>query len=147
LPDFFKETLELKRKVGKGHLTGTFAVDGGARSVPLELGFWRSGPNDGARMENWTTEGTGPHAAQKSLQDTHEISLEDIAKTLLAEGPQEGMKRHVERVDAKFKELAPRVTGQYADSTARVVEDDGVPIHEEYGAYWEQDPSGSGASE
>src|SRR5215218_11167391 len=126
--------------VGDGHLTGTFAVDGGARTVPLEVGYWKTGPNAGVHMQNFTTAGTGPHAAQNSLENTYHESLEDIAVTTLTEGPQEGMKRHVERVDREFKERAPRVTGEYADSTARIVTDDGVPIHERYGTHYGEEP-------
>lgn len=140
--DFFTRTKELEKLVGGGLLVGTFAVNGGARTIPLEVGFWRSGPNARVRMEDFTTPGTGPHAVQKSLETTYRSSLEDIARTTLESGPQEGMKRHVERMDSEFKKRAPRVTGEYADSTARIVTDNGVPIHEQFGAHYGEEPSG-----
>ena len=145
MADFFKRTKELERKIGKGTLAGIFAVDGGPRTEPLEVGFWKSGPNAGVHMENFTTPGTGPHAVQNSLEATWERSLEDIAKTLLNEGPREGMKRHLGSMDREFKDRAPRVTGEYADSTARFVTDDGVPIFIEYGNHYGEDSEAGGS--
>ena len=139
MADFFAETEKLAKQIGDGTLSGIFAVDGGARSVPLEVGYWRSGPNAGVRMKNFTTPGTGPNAVQNSLEATYERSLEDIAKTTLPRS-QEGMKRHTERMQEAFEMRAPRVTGEYSQSTARFVVDDGVPIHEEFGSHYGEDP-------
>lgn len=140
MADFFSRTEELKRIVGKGHLVGIFAVDGGPRSVPLEVGFWRSGPLAGVHIQNWTTPGTGANAVQNSLEASYQASLEDIAKTLLAEGPQEGMIRHTERMKREFMPRAPRVTGEYADSSARFVTDDGQLIYERFDEHYGQAP-------
>lgn len=140
--DFLRKTKELEKLVGDGNLVGTFAVNGGARTIPLEVGYWKTGPLAGVHMEHFTTPGTGPHAVQNSLEATYRLSLEDIARTTLVQGPQEGMKRHVERMDAEFKKRAPRVTGEYADSTARIVTDNGMPIHEQFGAHYGEEPSG-----
>jgi hypothetical protein len=134
--DFLSKTNELAAMVGDGDLVGTFMVNGGERTVPLEVGYWKTGPLAGVRMEDFTTPGTGPHAVQNSLEATWANSLADIARTTLTEGPQEGMKRHVERMDAQFK----RVTGDYANSTARVVTDNGVPVHEKFGAHFGKEP-------
>lgn len=133
MADFFSQTKKLESLIGNGKLAGVFSVDGGARSVPLEVGYWKTGPNAGVHMRNFTTPGTGPHAVQNSLEVTHEASLEDIAKSTLTEGPRPGMKRHLDRMQGAFEERAPRVTGQYSQSTGRFVIDDGVPISEEYG--------------
>jgi len=141
MADFFAETEKLAKMVGDGNLEGIFAVDGGERTVPLEVGYWKSGPNAGVRMRDWTTEGTGPHAAQNSLEQTYEISLADIAKTTLATGPQEGMERHVERVNARFQEIAPKDTGQYRESTRRVVLDNGTLVYDQQGASYGEEPS------
>lgn len=140
MSDFFKETEKLSAMVGKGSLQGIFAVDGGARTVPLEVGFWQNhmGRNGRVEIRNWTD--GGPHAAQNSLEATYHVSLEDIAKTALQSGPQEGMKRAVERMNDEFQRRAPKRTGQYRQSTARFVIDGGQPIHEEYGASYGQDP-------
>ena len=140
MADFFTRTQALADMVGDGHLVGTFAVDGGKRTKPLEVGYWTSGPLAGVRMQDFTTPGTGPHAAQHSFEAVYERSLEDIARTTLEEGPKAGMARHVERVNDGFKRRAPRVTGQYSESTARIVTDDGVPVHQEYGASYGEDP-------
>ena len=142
MADFFKRTEELKRMVGDGHLIGTFAVDGGPRTVPLESGFWRTGPLAGVHIQNWTTPGTGAHAVQNSMEASYHISLEDIAKTTLESGPQEAMIRHTERMKGEFTQRAPRVTGEYADSSARFVTDDGQPIHERFDVHYGQDPNG-----
>lgn len=133
---------ELAKLVGDGNLSGIFGVDGGKRTVPLEVGGWKTGPNAGVQITDWTTEGTGPHAAQNSLEQTYEISLADIAKTTLTEGPAAGMKRHVERVNDRFQEIAPKDTGQYRESTRRIVLDDGVPVHDEQGAFFGEEPNG-----
>ena len=127
MPDnsFSARTEQLAEMVGKGNLVGLFAVDGGARTVPLEVGGWKTGPNAGVQIENWTTPGTGPHAAQHSFEATYERSLEDIAKTTLEAGPQGAMERHVERVQGEFEEKAPMRDGSYRQSTARVVTDNG----------------------
>jgi hypothetical protein len=87
----------------------------------------------------WSVPGN-PHAAQKSLTETHKISLEDIAKTLLEEGTQPGMERAVERINAEFKDRAPRVTGEYADSTLRLVVDNGTPVFVSRGARYGKEP-------
>jgi len=137
---FEQGAAELAALVGDGHLSGVFAVDGGGRTVPLEVGYWRNHMGRNGYVEIRNYHDGGPHAAQNSLEATYEASLEDIAKTMLVEGPQEGMKRHVERVDAEFKVRAPKRTGQYSESTARFVIDDGAPVHEEYGASYGQDP-------
>lgn len=142
--DFFARTEELAQMVGKGSLAGIFAVDGGARTESLEVGTWRTGPNAGVRIRNWSG-GDNPHAILKSFTETYELSLADIAKTTLESGPQEAMQRHVENVNKKFKDKAPEVTGSYKDSTARIVEDNGIRIHEEYGGHWGQDPASLGA--
>jgi hypothetical protein len=140
--DFFARTEQLKKRVGSGSLAGIFAVDGGERTVPLETGFWLNYMGRYGRKEirNWTTEGTGPHAAQNSLEATYRSSLEDIAKTTLQAGPQGAMKRHVERVDEKFQTIAPLDEGTYRQSTGRFVTDNGQLIHEKYGASYGQEP-------
>lgn len=138
---FFARTKELEKMVGDGDLVGTFSVDGGARTTPLELGFWQSGPLEGVHIQNWTTGGTGPHAAQNSFEAVYEMSLEDIAKTTLESGPQDAMARHVENVNDEFQKRAPKDTGQYRDSTGRVVTDRGVPIHERFGEHYGEEPS------
>jgi hypothetical protein len=138
---FFAKSKQLEKMVGKGNLTGIFAVDGGARTVPLEVGGWKTGPNAGRTMENWTTEGTGPHAAQHSFEAVWEQSLKDIADTTLKTGPQRAMESHVERVNNVFQQIAPKDTGQYRESTARVVEDNGMPIYDQRGPSFEVEPS------
>lgn len=142
--DFFAETEKLAKKIGSGHLEGIFAVDGGERSVPLEVGYWKNhmGRNGHVDIRDWTTEGTGPHAAQNSLEQNYQISLADIAKSTLAEGPQRSMERHVERVNDTFSRIAPKDTGQYRQSTARFVVDDGAPTYERYGPFYGKEPSG-----
>lgn len=140
MADFFSRTEELAHLVGDGNLSGIFAVDGGERTVPLEVGYWKSGPNAGVRMRDFTTPGTGPHAAQNSLEATYHTSLEDIAKTTLKTGPQGGMERHVEDMQREFEGRAPRVTGQYSQSTGRFVLDNGIPVYERYGASYGEDP-------
>ena len=137
---FLARSEVLANMVGDGNLTGVFAVDGGARTVPLEVGYSQSGPLAGVRMKHFTTPGTGPHAAANALANTHAISLEDIAKTILEEGSQPGMERAVERIDTEFKRTAPRVTGDYADSTARFVIDNGQLVSENYGTHYGEDP-------
>lgn len=143
MADFFARTEELAALVGEGDLEGIFGVDGGERTVPLEVGGWldfmgRYGPKE---MEHFTTPGTGPHAAQNALEETHGVSLEDIAASTLTEGPEPAMERHVERVDEEFKRRAPRVTGEYADSTRRVVIDDGRPVYEREGEFYGREPN------
>lgn len=145
MADFFTRIGELEQMVGSGSLQGIFGVDGGARTVPLEVGGWKTGPNAGVQMHNFTSPGTGPHAAQNSFEATWEASLEDIAKTTLESGPQEAMERHVERVNESFKKLAPRVTGEYAESTGRFVVDGGQPRYERRGTHYGHDP-GEGPS-
>jgi hypothetical protein len=139
--DFLARTEALKKLVGDGDLSAIFGVDGGERTVPLEVGGWKTGPNAGVRMENFTTPGTGPHAAQQAFEANYEATLEDAAKTLLVTGPQEAFKRHLERVDAQFKKRAPMVTGQYRDSTVRIVTDDGFPVYERRGAHYGEEPA------
>jgi hypothetical protein len=138
--DFFRQTEKLAKMVGDGNLTGTFVVNGGGRTVPLETGFWRNhmGRNGHVNIRSYN-EG-GPHAAQNSLEATYQSSLEDIAKTTLETGPQGAMKRHVERVNDEFQTRAPKRSGQYRDSTARFVVDDGQPIHEAFGGSYGQEP-------
>jgi hypothetical protein len=138
--DFFKETEKLAKKVGDGTLSGIFAVDGGGRTVPLEVGYWRNhmGRNGHVDIRNYT-DGEA-HAIQHSLEATYLSSLEDIAKTALASGPQEGMTRHVNRVDEQFKIRAPKRTGQYRNSAARFVIDNGVPVHESFDSHYGDDP-------
>jgi hypothetical protein len=138
--DFFAKTEALAKKIGDGTLSGVFAVDGGPRSVPLEVGGWKSGPNAGVQIRDWTTEGTGPHAAQNSLEQTYQASYEDIAKTALTQGTRAGMERAVERINDRFKEIAPKDTGQYRESTARFVIDDTAPVYERYGSSYGDDP-------
>ena len=140
--DFIAKTQALEQMVGDGKLTGTFAVNGGARTIPLEVGYWvnHMGRNGRVDIRNWT-EG-GPHAAQNSLEATWERSLQDIAASTLHEGPQEAMKRHVESVAEEFKKRAPKRTGAYRDSTARIVTDNGVPTHEAFDAHFGEDPNG-----
>lgn len=140
MADFFARTDALAQMVGDGNLQGIFTVDGGARTVPLEVGGWKTGPNAGKTMQNFTTPGTGPHAVQNSLEATHEMSLQDMAKTTLVSGPREGMERHVERMQGEFERRAPRVTGEYSQSTARFVIDDGQPVYERYGSRYGEDP-------
>jgi hypothetical protein len=132
---------ELAAMVGNGNLSGVFAVDGGGRTVPLEVGHWRNhmGRNDRVEIRNYHD--GGPRAVQNSLENTYTTSLEDIAKTTLVSGPQEGMERHVERMDKEFKVRAPKRTGQYADSTARFVIDNGQPVYERYGTHYGDEPS------
>lgn len=138
--DFLTKTEELAKLVGEGNLSGILAVDGGERSIPLEVGYWRNfmGTEGFKKIENYH-EG-GPHATQKALEETYIESLEDISKTLLIEGPDAGMKRHVSRARDRFRQNAPKRTGQYSESSAGFVVDNGVPIHEEYGESYGQDP-------
>lgn len=139
---FSRRIRELEHLVGDGHLTGTFLVNGGGRTIPLEVGYWRNhmGRNGRVVINNWSG-GENPHAIQNSFEESYEISLEDIAKTTLEHGPQEAMVRHVDRVDDLFKQKAPEVTGSYKNSSAHVVTDGGIPIHEYYGQYYLQEPS------
>lgn len=132
---------ELAALVGDGTLSGILGIDGGERTVPLEVGYWQNfmGTEGHKKIENYH-EG-GPHAAQKALEETYAASLEDIAKTTLAEGPQAGMERHVGRARDAFRRLAPKRTGQYSESTAGFVIDGGAPVHEEYGAHYGEEPS------
>ena len=141
MADFFSQTERLARLVGDGHLEGVFAVDGGARTVPLEIGAWKNfmGEYGPKKIEHYNPPG-GPHAVQNALEETHETSLVDIAQTVLETGPQEAMVRHVERVDEKFKETAPIRDGTYRDSAARFVIDDGTPVHESYDEHYGDDP-------
>jgi len=141
MADFFTETEKLAKMVGNGNLEGIFAVDGGERTVPLEVGYWRNHMGRNGRVEIRNYHDGGPHAAQNSLEETYEISLADIAKTTLKEGPAAGMERHVERVNERFKVNAPKRTGQYSESTARFVVDDGTPLHVEYGASYGEEPN------
>jgi accessory colonization factor AcfC len=138
--DFFKKTRALEKMVGNGSLVGTFVVNGGGRTVPLEVGYWRNymGRNGYLEIRNYTD--GGPHAVQKSLTATYATSLEDIARTTLETGPQEAMIRHVEGMKGEFQKRAPRVTGSYHESTARVVTDNGQPIHEEFDAHYGEEP-------
>lgn len=140
--DFQQGAKELSELVGDGDLVGHFLVDGGARTVPLEVGAWRNfmgryGPKN---IRNYND--GQPHAAQNSLEATYRGSLEDIAKTLLKTGPREGMERHVETVHDEFQTRAPRRTGSYRDSTGRVVVDDGTPVHERFGEHYGEEPDG-----
>lgn len=140
MADFLARTSELAKMVGDGDLSGIFAVDGGERTVPLEVGGWQNfmGQYGPKRIENYHD--GGPHAAQNSLEATYRISLEDIAKTTLTEGPQAGIRRHVGRMREEFTQRAPKRTGQYSQSTAGFVIDNRQPIHEEYGAHYGDDP-------
>jgi accessory colonization factor AcfC len=131
---------ELEALVGDGELVGTFLVDGGGRTVPLETGFWRNHAGRNGRVGIRAYNDGGPHAAQNSLEASYEDSLRDVAETVLKTGPQGGMERHVERVDAGFKGRAPRRTGSYRDSTGRVVTDDGVPVYERFGEHYGEEP-------
>ncbi len=140
--DFFKKTEQLAKMVGSGSLVGTFAVNGGGRTVPLEVGYWKNhmGRNGYVEIRNYTD--GGPHAVGGSLEATYVRSLEDIAKTTLETGPQEAMTRHVEGMKGEFQKRAPRVTGSYHESTARIVTDNGQPIHEEFDAHYGEEPRG-----
>lgn len=140
MADFFSRSKELANMVGSGSLAGIFAVDGGGRTVPLEVGYWRNHMGRNGRVDIRNYHDGGPHAAQNSLEATYETSLKDIAKTTLQTGPQEAMKRHVERVNGEFQTRAPKRTGQYRNSTARFVTDDGQPIYERIGGSYGQDP-------
>lgn len=141
--DFLSRTKELEKLVGDGSLVGTFAVNGGGRTIPLEVGYWRNhmGRNGFVPIRNYTD--GGPHAVQNSLEATYAGSLEDIAKGTLVQGPQEGMKRHVGRMRGEFQKRAPMRTGSYRDSYAEVVTDNGMPIHEIFGAHYGEEPGGS----
>ena len=143
MADFLRQTEKLVKMVGDGNLTGIFAVDGGGRTIPLEVGYWKNhmGKNGYVPIRNYND--GGPHAAQNSLEATYQASLEDIAKTTLLSGPQEAMKRHVESVNDEFQRRAPKRSGQYRDSTARFVIDNGAPVHEQYGGSYGQEPRGS----
>jgi hypothetical protein len=138
--DFLARTKELEKMVGDGDLVGTFAVNGGERTVPLEVGYWKDfmGTGKGKKIENYTK--GGPYAIQRSLTATFKGSLDDIAKTTLEEGPQEAMTRHVEGMKGEFQKRAPRVTGSYHESTARIVTDNGAPIHEQFDAHYGEEP-------
>jgi hypothetical protein len=138
--DFLARTKELEKMVGDGDLVGTFAVNGGGRTVPLEVGYWKNhmGRNGYVPLRNYTD--GGPHAIQGSLEATYKTSLEDIAATTLEEGPQEAMTRHVEGMKGEFQKRAPRVTGSYHESTARIVTDNGAPIHEQFDAHYGEEP-------
>jgi len=139
--DFFAQTEKLAKMVGDGILEGVFVVDGGGRTVPLEVGYWRNHMGRNGRVEIRNYHDGGPHAAQKSLEETYQPSLADIAKTTLKTGPQEAMERHVERVNERFKVNAPKRTGQYSESTRRVVLDDGMPVYDERGASYGEEPN------
>lgn len=138
--DFLRKTRQLAQMVGDGHLVGTFGVNGGARTIPLEVGFWKNhmGRNGYVPIRNYND--GGPHAAQNSLEATYDGSLRDIAETTLKTGPQEAMRRHVENVNNQFQVRAPKRTGSYRDSTGRVVSDNGQPIHIEFGAHYGVEP-------
>lgn len=140
MADFFSQTEKLSKMIGEGHLSGVFAVDGGGRTVPLEVGYWRNHMGRNGHVEIKNYHDGGPHAAQNSLEQTYKGSLADIAKTTLKEGPAAGMERHVERVNEQFKVKAPKRTGQYSESTARFVIDNGQPTFERYGASYGEDP-------
>ena len=141
MADFFTETEKLARKIGDGTLSGILAVDGGERSEPLEHGYWQNfmGRYGYKKIENYNQ--GGPHATQRALQETYEGNLQDISKTLLVEGPEAGMKRSVGRMRDRFRENAPKRTGQYSESSAGFVIDNGQPVHEEYGEHYGEEPS------
>lgn len=142
MADFFARTKELEKLVGDGSLVGTFVVNGGGRTIPLEVGYWKEfmGNQGFKKIRNYND--GGPHAVQKSLDETWAGSLEDIAKGTLVQGPQEGMRRHVGRMREEFQKKAPIRTGSYRDSYAEVVTDNGMPIHEIFGAHYGEEPSG-----
>jgi hypothetical protein len=137
---FDQGTKELEALVGKGDLTATFTVAAGGRTVPLEAGYWRNhmGRNGRVEIRNWSQ--GGPHATQNALEESYRDSLGDVAATVLETGPQEGMERHLDRMQEEFERRAPRVTGSLHDSTGRVVTDDGQPIHAEFGEDYGQEP-------
>ena len=139
--DFFTETEKLAKKIGDGTISSILAVDGGERTIPLEAGYWQNfmGQYGYKRIENYN-EG-GPHAVQRALDETYTPSLEDISKTVLIEGPEGGMVRHAGRARNRFRENAPKRTGQYSESSAGFVVDNGVLVHEEYGPSYGEDPS------
>lgn len=143
--DFLTRTEALAKMVGDGGLVAFFGVDGGERTVPLEVGGWKTGPNAGVKIENWTTPGTGPHAAQHAFEANYEATLQDVAKTVLITGPQEAFERHLERVQGAFVERAPMgpsdQRGSYRNSTARIVKDNGVPVYERRGEHYGKEPS------
>lgn len=141
MADFFAGTEALAKMVGNGRLTGEFRVAGGGRTIPLEVGFWRNHMGRNGFVEIHNYHDGGPHAAQNSLEETYQTSLEDIAKTVLTEGPQGGMVRHVEKVNAEFQVRAPRRAGSYRDSTGRFVIDNGQPVYERLGSHYGQEPS------
>jgi hypothetical protein len=92
-------------------------------------------------MENWTTEGTVLRGVQHSFEAVWEQSLKDIGDTTLETGPQRAIKSHVERVNNVFQQIAPKDTGQYRESTARFVTDNGQLVYERYGESYGEDPS------
>lgn len=138
--DFFARTEELAEMVGDEDLVGTFAVDGGGRTVPLEAGYWRNHMGRNGRVDIRNYNDGQPHAAQNSLEASYRESLGDIAATILKTGPREGMERHVERVNNEFGTRAPRRTGSYRESTGRFVTDNGSPVFERFGEYYGEEP-------
>ena len=131
----------LGQKIGTGTIKGEFHVDGGERTVPLEVGYWRNhmGRNGHVPIRNYND--GGPHAAQRSLEVAYERSMRDIADGLFEEGTVPPMIRHVERVNAAFQTLAPRRTGQYRESTLRIVRDKGRFAYHQRGASYGQEPT------
>lgn len=138
--DFFARIDALEQLVGEGAISAILAVDGGERTEPLEHGYWQNflGTEGFKKIENYNN--GGPHAAQRALQETFAENLEDVSATLLTEGTEAGMKRSAGRMQERFRENAPKRTGQYSESTAGFVVDNDVVVHEERGEHYGEDP-------
>lgn len=143
MADFFSRTRELEDLVGEGTLHGELNVDGGGRTIPLEVGYWvnHMGRNGYVAIENYSG-GINPHAIAGSLQATYQTAFRRIAEETLEQGPDQGMVEGVRAMRREFQNRAPVVTGSYRDSWREYVVDYGsaATLHLEDGAHYGQEP-------
>lgn len=126
----FSEGLdELERRVGHGELTARVSFSPDTIAVPQSEGTWRTGPNAGVIIKNYTTPGTGPHYLDGPLLENHDRYFAQIAAELLDIGPQHGMIEAADDLLGEAQQRIPRKTGALADSGRSEVSDDGVTIH------------------
>lgn len=126
---FSRRVEVLADMVGDGDLVGTFAVNGGPRTVPLHEAVWRTGPNAGVRIRNYN-EG-GPKFVEGPLKERHRAHLRAIAETALKTGPQEGMVGFVRDMNEQLGVRAPIEEGDLRQSGNEFVTDGGELIHHE----------------
>ena len=127
MKSFEEGTRALEQVVGHGRLTGSVVVDQ-IYALPIESGYWRTGPLAG--VTNQPRHGGETHALANALEAIAEPSLRHVGQNIFRSDALGGfgvqaMAEAMEHLSAEYHERAPREFEDLRNSGHPIVHDDG----------------------